>query len=51
MIPQTEEEINKKYKLQNLNVDEYLDFIEKEMYLYEYLEKQMNEHDFLKLKE
>ena len=38
ILPKTEDEINKKYKLSNLNVDEYFDYIEKEFFLDDYLE-------------
>ena len=39
MLPRTEEEINNKYKLQNLNLEEFYDFFEKEIMLNEFIEK------------
>ncbi len=38
MLPKTEDEISKKYKLENMNVNEYFDYVEKEVFLDDYLE-------------
>lgn len=38
MLPTTEEEINKKFNLKNINIDEFYDHIEKEISMDDYLE-------------
>jgi hypothetical protein len=32
-LPKTEEEINNKYKIKNINFDEFIDYLEKEVFL------------------
>lgn len=33
MLPSSEEEINRKYNLKNLNFDEFLDYFEKDVFM------------------
>ena len=33
MLPSSDEEINRKYNLKNLNFDEFLDYFEKEVFM------------------
>jgi hypothetical protein len=39
ILPKTEDEINQKYKIKNINVNEYFDYIEKEKFLDDYIEE------------
>jgi hypothetical protein len=38
ILPKTEDEINAKYKLSNINLNEYFDYLEKEIFLDDYMD-------------